>query len=40
MVRRLVSAGFSIGTVFKILKNWDIDLSEADLQLPEDAEGE
>jgi regulatory protein len=36
VVRRLVSAGFSLPTIFKILKSWNIDCTEADLTLPED----
>ncbi|MGC2404330.1 MAG: regulatory protein RecX [Acidobacteriaceae bacterium] len=35
LVRRLVSAGFSIATILKVLKNWNIDCNEADLTLPE-----
>jgi regulatory protein len=31
LVRRLVSAGFSIGVIFKLLKSWNIDYAEEDL---------
>ena len=36
VIRRLVGAGFAFATISKVLKKWDIDLSEADLVLPED----
>jgi regulatory protein len=38
LIRRLVGAGFSFAIISKLLKTWDIDCSEADLVLPEDAE--
>ena len=38
VVRRLVSAGFSIAVVSKILKNWKIELSEEDLDTAEEKE--
>src|SRR3984957_2666812 len=36
LVRRLVGAGFSFNIISTLLKNWEIDLSEADLVVPED----
>jgi len=36
LVRRLVGAGFSFAIISALLKNWEIDLSEADLVMPED----
>lgn len=36
VVRRLVSAGFAFATISRVLKNWDIDLTEVDLVMPED----
>lgn len=36
VIRRLVGAGFAFATISKVLKKWDIDLSEADLVMPED----
>jgi SOS response regulatory protein OraA/RecX len=36
LVRRLVGAGFSFNIISILLKNWGIDLSEADLVVPED----
>jgi regulatory protein len=36
-IRRLVGAGFSFALISKVLKTWDVDCSEADLALPEDA---
>jgi regulatory protein len=36
LVRRLVGAGFSFTIISTLLKNWEIDLSEADLVMPED----
>jgi regulatory protein len=36
LVRRLASAGFSAGTLMKVLKTWDIELAEEDLAVPED----
>jgi regulatory protein len=36
VIRRLVSAGFAFATISRVLKKWDIDLSEADLLMPED----
>jgi hypothetical protein len=35
-----VTAGFSFATISAILKDWEIDCSEADLALPEDGQGE
>jgi regulatory protein len=40
LIRRLVTAGFSFATISDILKNWEIDCSEADLALPEDGHDE
>jgi regulatory protein len=40
IVRRLVAAGFSIATVMKILKTWDIDTEEMDLAGAEEAQEE
>jgi regulatory protein len=40
LIRRLVAAGFSFAIISNLLKNWDIDCSEADLALPEDSQGE
>jgi regulatory protein len=31
LIRRLVGAGFSFAVITKLLKTWDIDISEADL---------
>jgi regulatory protein len=36
LVRRLIGAGFSFPTIIKLLKNWDIDCTEADLETPVD----
>jgi regulatory protein len=36
LIRRLVSAGFSIGILMNILKNWDVEVTEEDLALPEE----
>ena len=36
VIRRLVGAGFSFAIISKVLKNWEVDCSEADLVLPED----
>ena len=36
LIRRLASAGFSMGTLMKILKNWDVEVTEEDLAFPED----
>ena len=36
LIRRLVSAGFSMGTLMKILKNWDVEVTEEQLAFPED----
>jgi regulatory protein len=38
VVRRLVSAGFSIATILKVLKSWNIESTEADLTMPEDGD--
>jgi regulatory protein len=35
VVRRLVAAGFSVATILRALKNWNIDCNEADLAVPE-----
>ncbi len=35
VVRRLAGAGFSLSILSKILKSWDIELSEEDLAAPE-----
>ncbi|MEA2540286.1 MAG: regulatory protein [Acidobacteriaceae bacterium] len=37
LIRRLVGAGFSFAIISKLLKTWEIDCSEADLVLPDDA---
>jgi regulatory protein len=37
LIRRLVGAGFSFAIISKLLKTWDIDCTEADLVMPEDA---
>jgi regulatory protein len=34
LIRRLAGAGYSTGTVLKILKNWQVEVSEEDLALP------
>jgi regulatory protein len=36
LIRRLLGAGFSFAIITKLLKTWDINCSEADLQAPED----
>src|SRR5271167_4700462 len=36
VIRRLVGAGFSFAIISKVLKNWEVDCSEADLVMPED----
>ena len=36
VIRRLVTAGFSISILSKILKNWEIEFNEEDLAMPED----
>jgi regulatory protein len=40
LIRRLVTAGFSFAIISTILKNWEIDCSEADLAQPEDGHEE
>jgi regulatory protein len=40
LIRRLVAAGFSFAIISTILKNWEIDCTEADLAMPEDSHGE
>ena len=36
VIRRLVGAGFSFAIISKVLKNWEVDCSEADLVVPAD----
>jgi regulatory protein len=36
LVRRLVSAGYSFATITKLLNNWEIDCSGAELAMPEE----
>jgi regulatory protein len=40
VVRRLAAAGFSFSTISKILRNWEIELGEEELNLPEDSSGD
>ena len=37
-MRRLVGAGFSVGTVWKVLRNWGAEVEEVDISLDDAAE--